>query len=254
MLTIATWLWGSKFNPDDVARLVSGINRHLRRRHRIACVTDDPSKVPQGCEAWLIPDADRHLLTVKGCFARLRMFDPVWQASHDVGAGDRIVCIDLDTVVTGPLDPLFDRPEPFVIMQGANAANPCPFNGALQMLRAGYRPDVWTDFSLEAAAKVPFHSFPDDQGWLHHKMPDAAGWKVGAEHGVYVYAKPGWPMIEFDDISQKDVVHKFSGGLPAGARLVTFINKHPSEFKHLDWVHEHWLGLRPSPVEDHDAA
>jgi hypothetical protein len=84
--------------------------------------------------------------------------------------------MDLDLVVTGPLDALFDRPEPFVILQGVNAVNPCPFNGSLWMLEAGYRPDVWHEFSPELAAKVPFHEFPDDQAWLADMIPDAAGW------------------------------------------------------------------------------
>ena len=72
---------------------------------------------------------------------------------------------------------------------------------------------------------MPRHDFADDQGWIWHKLPNAAGWKVGPEHGIYVYKKRGWP-----------------GGddLPEGARLVTFINKHPAQFAHLGWVKEHW--------------
>lgn len=210
MIHVTTWLWGQdKYGIEDVSRLRDAVGRHLSRPHRFLCVRTDDS-----------------LTKVKGCLARLRMFSPAWQAAHGIKEGDRIVLMDLDTIVTGGLDPTFDRLEPFVIMKGANAANPCPFNGALQLLTAGYRPDVWQDFSLEAAAEIPFHSFPDDQGWLWHKIPDAAGWTVGLEHGIYVYNKPGWP-----------------GGddLPQGARLVTFINKHPSQFTHLPWVREHWL-------------
>lgn len=228
VLTVTTWLWGDKFDPDDVAKLVRGINRNLKQRHRIACVTDDPSKVPQGCEAWLIPEADRHLTQMKGCFARLRMFDPEWQRSHAVKEGDRLVGIDLDTIVTGPLDALFDRDEPFVIMQGANSANPCPMNGALQLLDAGAHPEVWSEFSLDRAHRIACHHFPDDQGWIWDRLPNAAAWKVGPAHGVYVYQKTGWP-----------------GGragirLPEGARLVTFINRHPRDVAHLDWAKEYW--------------
>jgi hypothetical protein len=222
MLTVCTWLWGQKFAVDDVAKLAAGVRRHLRQPHRFVCFSDRRFEL-DGVEDGILPNIE--LTKVRGCFVRLRMFDPSWQMAWFSG---RIVSVDLDTVITGPLDPLFDRDEPFVIMQGANSANPCPFNGALQMLRAGYRPDVWSDFSLDAAAKVPFHSFPDDQGWLHAKIPDAAGWKVGPEHGVYVYQKRGWPG------------GKATSELPEGARLVTFINKHPGDVAHLGWVKEHW--------------
>jgi hypothetical protein len=223
MLTVCTWFWGDKFNASDVAKLQAGVSRNLKAEHQFVAITDQPRKLQ--CGAWPIVDADRALLAIKGCFARLRMFDPNWQRAHGIVHGDRLACIDLDTVITGPLDPLFDRYESFVIMQDGNASNPCRFNGALQLLRAGWHREVWDDFSIEAASRVPFYAFPDDQGWLWHKLPTAAGWKCGRESGVYVFQKPGWP-----------------GGtaLPDGARLVTFINKTPRDIEHLDWVKRNW--------------
>jgi hypothetical protein len=77
-------------------------------------------------------------------------------------------------------------------LQGINTTNPCPYNGSAWMLKAGARPDVWSDFSLEnyAKLKVPFHAFPDDQGWFWHTlMPDAEAW--GPSVGVYGFKKAG---------------------------------------------------------------
>lgn len=231
MLVVTTWWWGNKFDVSHVNKLAAGIKRHLKMPHRFACIHDKgfPDFSIDVDHSW--PIADEILTRYKGCFARLRMFDPAWQKAYPCHAmyqvpADLLVNIDLDTVITGPLDPLFDRPEPFVIMQEANAANPCPMNGALMMLRPGAHPEVWKDFSVDAASKVPFFSFPDDQGWIWHKVPGAAGWKCGPEYGVYVYQKRGWPSN--------------SVYLPDGARLVTFINKDPSQLMHLDWVRENW--------------
>ncbi len=216
MLHITTWQWGDKFNAEDVAKLERGLRRNIKTPFRFLLVA--------GSSIW-----DQQLTEIKGCFARLRAFDPWWQDVHDIKPGDRIVQIDLDTIITGPLDPLFDRPEPFVIMQGANAQNPCPMNGALQMLTAGEHSEVWSEFSLEAAAKTAHYEFSDDQGWIWNRLPNAAGWNVGPEHGVYVYQKRGWPG------------GKGNTALPEGARLVTFINKHPSDVRHLDWVRFDWV-------------
>lgn len=167
---------------------------------------------------------DEELTKAKGCFVRLRMFDPAWQKIHGIKPADRLVCMDLDLIVTGGLDPLFDRPDDFTILQGVNSANPCRFNGSMWMLRAGYRPDVWCDFSFEAAQRIPFYEFPDDQGWFEHKMPNAGAWK--AADGVYAFRKPGWPACD---------------RLPPHARLVAFPgHRDPSQFEHLDWVREHW--------------
>lgn len=209
-LTVGAWFWGDKYNSNYIGRLQRGVARHLTQPYRFKIF--NPSQ------------EDEYLTKLPGCFARLRMFDPKWQKENDI---DRLVCLDLDSVITGPLDPLFDRPEPFVILQGANAVNPCPYNGSLMMLRAGAHPEVWNDFSLEAAQQIPKHEFPDDQGWLWHKVPGTARWKAGSESGVYAFQKPGWP--------------RGTKSLPSDTRLVVFPGwRDPAKFVHLDWVRENW--------------
>lgn len=215
MLHICTWSWGDKYSTEYAARLFAGAREHIKQPF-----------IP----GLLSPiDEDRFLTQIPGCFARLRLFDPIWQGHLGINPGDRIVCIDLDVVVTGALDDLFDHDDPFAILQGANASNPCPYNGSIWQLRAGYRPDVWSDFSIEAARAVPHDKFPDDQAWFAHKLPDAARWRVGAESGIYAFKKPGWP--KGDD-------------LPADARLVCFPGaRDPSQFTHIDWVQKNWLRI-----------
>ena len=220
---VVTWRWGTKYGLEYVDRLARGVHRHFYGLHRFVVITDDLS-IPY--EAWPIEAADRPLTELKGCFARLRMFDPAWQASHGIVPGQRIVCIDLDAIVTGRLDELFESTADFLILQGANASNPCPFNGSLFMLRAGAHADVWQGFSYREACKTRYHEFPDDQGWLWDRLPGAAGWKCGPDSGVYAFKKPGWPAGD---------------ELPGGARLVAFPGwRDPSMFAHLPWVARHW--------------
>ncbi len=237
MLTILTWFWGDKFDILYVRILAASIRRHLNREHRFVVVTDRPGKFQSDkrIDCVEFDHVDHKLVPVKGCFVRLRMFSPEWQAKPQFEGSTAFASIDLDTVITGPLDPLFDRPEPFVIMQNGNAVNPCPYNGALQMLRAGAHPQVWSEFSTKAAAEIAFHTFPDDQGWLWAKIPDAAGWKCGADSGVYVFRKPGWPG--WWDL--KDALTDEQ--LPEGARLVTFSGwRNPWKFRALPWVADNW--------------
>ncbi len=221
MLTVCTWLWGNKYGKEDVAKLAASCRRHLKQPFRFVLNTDDFTKAPEGVEPWAIRDLG--LTTFKGCFARLRMFDPEWMEWLAI---TELLCLDLDLIVTGPLDDLVNRPEKFLILQGANAVNPCPYNGSVMMIRAGAHPEIWRDFNLDAAQRAPFHEFPDDQGWIWHKVPDAAGWKAGPESGIYAFQKPGWPKGD---------------ALPSDARVVCFPGwREPSKFTHLDWVKEHW--------------
>ena len=233
-LVICTWLWGDKYGPLYVDRLHAGLRKHVKQPFRFMVVTEIEKidSLPHGIERRIIEDTN--LLRIPGCFARLRMFDPKWQRACDIT--ERLVCLDLDTIVTGPLDPLFDRPEPLMVLQGANASNPCPFNCSVMMLRPGYREDLFSEFSLEAADKIPRHDFPDDQGWLWHRVPDAAGWQVGSASGIYAFQKPGWPKGD-------------PRNLPPDARLVCFPGwRDPQVFNTLPWVREHWMGLHADPV------
>lgn len=209
-LHIVTFRWGDKYGPEYVNKLHAGIDRNMRGDYRFTVLHPLPE--------------DEYLTRVKGCFSRLRLFDPEFQRLCGFKEGDRVVCMDLDLIVTGPLDQLFDRAEPFVILQGVNSVNICPFNGSLWMLKAGYRPDVWGEFSLDLAGKIVAHDFPDDQGWMWDMIPDASAF--GAEDGVYAFQKRGWPKGE---------------DLPANARVVCFPGwRDPSKFTHLDWVKANW--------------
>lgn len=220
-ILITTFLWGDKYNAKDVMRLCSGFRKHLKQEHRFLCVTNEELDL-KGIETTILKDPG--LTKIPGCFARLRLFDWVWQ--KDIGGTDRIVCCDLDCVVTRQLDPLFDRPESFVVLGGANASNPCPFNGSLWMLKAGQHREVWNEFTMQRARETKHYKFPDDQGWFWHMVPNAATWQVGPKSGIYAFQKPGWPTGE---------------NLPSDARLVVFPGwRSPNKFKHVPWIREHW--------------
>jgi hypothetical protein len=216
MLTVLCFRWGTKYRDEYVARLAAGVKRHLSMPHRFLCVTNDPAP----CETIPIDDVD--LLSVRdGCYVRLRAFDPAWQAKHGI---ERLVWLDLDTVVTGSLDKLFDRPEPLVVLRGGHW-NPCPMNGSVLMLKAGAHADVWERFNVEEAERISVVNgkwLGSDQTWIAHMAPKAEGWTY--RDGVYSVFKPGWP-----------------GHLPSDARLVFFTGKKtdPATFG-APWVAKHW--------------
>lgn len=206
---VIVWVWGRKYGPEYVERLAAGIKRNLDDCTFTVC-----RPLPE----------DEYLTELPGCLCRLRTFDPCWQKSMGFKRGERILCLDLDLIVTGRMEPLFDREEPFVILQGANAKNPCRFNGSVWSVVAGYRPDIWTEFSVEAANAVDFYIYPEDQAYFEAKMPEAGAY--GAKDGVYGFKKTFWPVGD---------------KLPSGARIVAFPgSRDPSQFTHLPWVKEHW--------------
>jgi hypothetical protein len=95
------------------------------------------------------------------------------------------------------------------------------------MLRAGCHGEIWDTFSLAAAKAVPYLDFPDDQGWIHHKLPKAATWHVGPSSGIYAFGKAGWPN---------------DNKLPVDARIVAFPGKRdPAQFiDTVPWIAMAW--------------
>ena len=120
-LIVSTWIWGAKYGGHYIARLKYHVAQNMTRLHRFVVFTP------------LVGDEP----LFDGCFVRMRMFDPDFQAQYGIKPGDRVLNLDLDLVVTGSIDGLFDRFESLVILAGANASNPCPFNGSVMLFRGG---------------------------------------------------------------------------------------------------------------------
>ncbi len=224
MLTVVTYCWGQRYPLLYVRRLVAAVKRNLKKEHQFICFSDHKMHAVDGVRMFRLRDQEAALTKFKGCFARLALFDPAIQ--REIGATGRILCLDLDLIVTGPLDDILDKRGPFTIVQGINTTNPCPYNGSMWMLNAGYRPDIWSDFSIEAASKIPRHAFPDDQGWFWAKIAEDHAGVFSPNGGVYGFKKKGWPSGD---------------NLPANARVVAFPGwRDPIKFEHLPWVMEHW--------------
>lgn len=223
---MATWLWGKKWNPIYAERLFDGLERHINQRFKTILITDQNINCGADIVYPIDVEEDADLLSRLGCLIRTRMFDRKFQEDVGMLKGDKVVCIDVDAVITGNLDPLFLRDDEFTIMQHFNSTNPCPFNGSLWMFRAGERHDVWADFTLESyhERRVPFHAIPDDQGWLHYKFPNAGSYTP--VDGVYAFKKRTWPSRDLS--------------LPANAKVVAFPGRDPNKYTNLEWVYRHW--------------
>lgn len=218
----------STFGPAQVHALRNMIARHYRRPHRFFCVTDDPRGLePSVTVVPLWPDHGA-LPSPRGplqpsCYRRLKVF------SAEAGAlfGERFVCIDLDVVITGPLEPLFDRPEDFVIW--GDTAPRTWYNGSLFMLRAGARRQVWEQFdpARSPAAALAAGQFGSDQAWISHCLgPNEARW--GKDDGVFSYR-----------------VHLQPKGshLPRGARVVVFhgkVDPWSPQAQRVPWIKAHY--------------
>lgn len=234
-LTFVSWRWQSPvgyrsvFTPDTVYALRDMIARHYAKPHRFVCVTDQPElllgieTIPMWEFGAAIPSPfGRHN---PSCYRRLRVFAP------DAGKlfGERLVSIDLDTVIVRDVTPLFDRPEDFVIW-GESDFSKQWYNGSVWMLRTGTRPQVWTQFDPETSPERTrlAGARGSDQGWISYVLGKGeATW--GRKDGIYsfrkhIFSQPGCP-------------------LPDDARLVAFhghVDPWSYRAQQFKWVRDHY--------------
>lgn len=218
----------STFGPETVNTLRRMVSRHYPYPHRFICVTDDPDGLDAEIEVLADFGDFRDLPSPHGgrnpsCYRRLRLFHP--DAAQ--WFGDRYVSLDLDTVITGDLTPLWHRDEPIVLYGDTNPTT--YYNGSMLLQSSGARSQVWTEFDPCQSPKQSKKAgqFGSDQGWISYCLgPDEAKWTTA--DGVYSYRN-----------------HIRNGrALPKDARIVVFHGQHdPWDYQvqtQVPWVKEHW--------------
>lgn len=110
--------WGTRYGSEYVNRLYHGVRRHIAAPLRFVCLTDDASSIDAGVEIHPLPitpfdeaafDAKRGGET----WRKLGLFQPGL-----VGLEGDTLFLDLDVVITGSLDPLFQfQPGKFCVIQ-----------------------------------------------------------------------------------------------------------------------------------------
>ena len=158
------------------------VSRNLRMKHRLVCVTTE-TDLPPYVERIDPPGEFEDVAPQWGprkpnCYRRLVMF----RSDAAKTFGRRFVSMDLDCIVGGPLDPLFNRPEEFVIFKGT--APERPYNGSMMLLKAGARSQVYDEFDQAGADASGARFYGSDQAWLAHILgPNEATW--GEADGVW---------------------------------------------------------------------
>lgn len=207
-LQIVCWKWKGHipYYPAHVNILASMFDRWLKMPHEIVCITDDPEGIDGGVR--IVPMWRDHFEHGRD-WHRLKIFSPEMVDT----IGPRFVSVDLDTVVMGPLDPLFDHDEPFMAWQ--DPLRPHQYCTALFQMDAGCFPHVLETFNPNVAMQLrtsgKYNGY--DQAWISHVLPGAPKW--GTSHGVLSFKK---------DIIGGNELPGFAD-VPSDARMIMFHGK-----------------------------
>lgn len=243
--TVVTWKWKprpgyrSKFESEHVNVLRAMVARHYRRPHRFVCVTDDPEGLDPRVEALPIPDLWGNVQNPSwpngpSCYRRLHMF----AADVDQWLGRRFVSMDLDAVVVGDLEPLWDRPEDVVLWSDPLFTPRGMYCGSMVLLTAGAYPRVHDSFDPEDSPRKTHAAgcLGSDQGWISYTLgPRMPCWTTA--DGVYSF----WVHLEGKGQRPPRPPRR---DLPHDARVVFFHGRrdpwHADVQDEFPWVREHW--------------
>jgi hypothetical protein len=199
---------------DHVLKLRNMVKRFLRIPHEFICITDDATGL-EDIKTLPLWDKCKYL---GGCFNRMYVFS---EDMKDI-IGDRFVIIDLDCVIVRDITPLFNTDVDFKMnsYQGQfNDEKDQYYNGAMVLMNAGARKEVWGTFDFETSPKEVFNNptvIGTDQAWIRMVLgKNEQRW--GPEDGVY----------EARNMGEK---------LPKNAKIVFFSGKRDPSTSRKQWV------------------
>lgn len=192
MLHIVLWKWHQAgfreaYTHEHVNRLAVDLQKNLVGvDHRIVLVTDDAAMVDLSVDTFPLWKDHNTVENVSGkhlpsCYRRLRLFDPETQLAMGIKQDDRIMSLDLDTLVVGDMKNIVARKERFVGWAVRGTRHARVFNGSMFMFTQGDFEELWRDFDPQVSPKAASNAgfFGSDQGWLSYKLArrsECAGW------------------------------------------------------------------------------
>jgi hypothetical protein len=234
--TVICIKWGTRYGVDYVNRLASMVSRNTRRPTRIVCFTDRPEGIDPGVETAPLPPINIPERVQWVGWRKLSL----WQHPLLDLEGD-VLFLDLDVVVTGPLDDFFDfEPGRYCVAKNWSEPKLRVGNTSVYRFPVGRMTHIFEEFNRDAERILA--QYRNEQKYISGEAKDMVfwppAWCVSFKHSLL----PHWPLNFIQ-----------TPRLPPTARVVAFTGKpDPDEARDGHWpVRQAWKRLykhvRPTP-------
>ena len=208
--------FGSKYNSEYVNKLFRGIKRNTSKEFLFTCFTDQ--------NEGLLKEFDNQMLPIQtgDWYSKIGLYN---QELYD--QNDQIFYFDLDTVIVGNLDEIFEYSGNFAILRDFYRAN--GYGSGFMSWRPALVNHMWKNFTRGYKSRF------GDQGWCEEQYPNADIWQKMYPEKVISYKvhiqnngriRPGWTQY---------------GGNLNTASIVCFHGRPmPHQVAGLNWMIEHW--------------
>lgn len=231
-VAIVCMKWGALYGAHYANRLHAMARRHMSRPFRFVCFTDDASGLNPGIEAMPIPELRIDAPYENTPWRKLALYE---RTLGDLNGP--ALFMDLDVVVTGALDPLFDHPGDYCIIHNWTHPDRIVGNSSVFRFEVGSKTELVETF-LSKPTQHWVDLYRNEQAFLSHIL--------GRERLTY------WPAdwcVSFKKhcLPRRPLQWVLPSAAPAGARVVVF-HGHPNPDEALEgrWPGGWWKGLRPA--------
>ncbi len=171
--TILCMKWGTLYSAEYVNVLFSACRAFMRGSFRFVCLTDDPQGLAEDIEHYPIPDiglepADYY----HGAWPKISVF-----SASLYGLSGRALFIDLDSVICGSLDDMFDYDGELVAIDsqpwGRRPGGPRTGTGVFSF-NLGALPDLVARISKNRATVV--EKYKIEQDYVHGELENIQYW------------------------------------------------------------------------------
>lgn len=235
MKNVLCMKWGTKYGPAYVNVLHAMVERHLSPPFRFICLTDDTDGIEQNVECRPLPAIELGGTPPHHGWRKVSAFSP---ELHDLEG--QVLFLDLDMVIVGSLDPFFDFPGRFCIIENWTQRGSGIGNSSVFRFEAGAHLPVFEAFCADAASIVRAHRI--EQAYLSHAVGGMTYWPPEWCRSFKHHCLAPWPLRPW-----------VRPRLPKGARIIVFHGDPkpvdaargvwPGRRRRLRpaaWVAEHW--------------
>lgn len=196
MLHVILWKWQQRnFRETYTFQHVNLVSQMIRYNLpgidvRVVCVTDEPYGIDKPTQTFPLWNDHDGVANVTGqhlpsCYRRLKLFDRSTQIALGIREGERIMSLDLDTIILRPFNDVLERiDECGAVYSGwvvRGTFHRRVFNGSFWTFSAGkHLQHMWSAFDPRHSPREALSKgfLGSDQGWLSMhfaKHDDALG-------------------------------------------------------------------------------
>jgi hypothetical protein len=208
--------WGIKYPSEYVNKLFRGIQRNTSKEFNFTCYTDMSKGITENVQIEPIP------YTTGDWYSKIGLYNQDLYLPDD-----QIFYFDLDTVITGSLDEIFEYSGDFAILQ--DFYRPKGYGSGFMSWRPTAVNHMWQNYTRGYKARY------GDQGWCEEQYPNADLWQQMYPEKVISYK-----VHIVDGGKLRNAAYTDNKGSLESSSIVCFHgNPNPHQVRE-EWIKEHW--------------